>query len=638
MQRPNYFCQTGSYTGDGVDSRNITGLGFTPELVIIKGGSNAAVFRVREVAGDKTLGMGASGVAVADQIQRLFKGGFQIGTHAAVNTASTTYYWVAFGRKGSAGCFKTGKYRGNGSDSRNMLRTGVPFKPDILAIRGDANSNAVFRTSDFSGDDTGFFAGATNAADIIQSFFERGFQLGSNANGNTNAADHFFAAWKIVEGVINVGTFAGDGVSGREIDVGFQPDFFIVKQGNGSNQGRMVTADSGVNNTLRIGAAAAAAGEILSITANGVTLGTGASVNASGSTYYWLAFKAGSFNVPLARRSRIAEDLFVLGYYPKYRIASPTPANLPFDKVTHIAHAFMVPDATGGLVETAGNLVTDQAATVAAAAHAANTKVLLSLGGASGAGDTEWGGAVSDTYRATFISNIVDFIETYGYDGIDIDWEPLASSSYEADLTSFIQELRAALPAGSLITIFIATNTAWKQTFIANVQDYLDKVILSTYDYSYSNALTVHDTPVYVSGSQPSYASADRAVKSFIAAGVDARKLVVGSIMYAQQWAGKTTLYESATVNSFVAELYTALTGAASDSEPTGAKYDATARAAYIEGDPFTSFVSKRAVQDKLIFVRQNRLGGLAFWELAQSYFSGTTPHYPILEAIPDRS
>lgn len=638
-QRQNYFCVTGTYTGNGADGRNITGLGFNPELVIIKGGANAAVFRVKQVSGDKTLKLGASGAAAANQIQRLMKDGFQVGTDAAVNAAATVYYWVAFGSNGSQEYFKTGRYQGNGADDRKLLRPGLSFKPDILAIRGDTATDSIFRTSSFSGDDSGYFAGIANAANLIQALFKGGFEVGSNAGVNTNNGLEYFAAWKILEGVINVGTYSGDGASGRAITVGFKPGLFIVKQGNSTNQGRMVTKDSGANNTLRIGAAAAAAGEILSVTETGVTVSADASVNAAGSTYYWMAFKDGSFNMPITRKpTTTTEDLFVIGYYPKYRYSALAPANLPFSKLTHISHAFMVPTATGGLVNTAGEDVTAQAATLSAAAHAQNTKVLLSIGGAAGVTDVEWGGAVSDTYRATFIANIVSFINTYNYDGIDIDWEPLDTSSYETDLTNFIKELRAALGTTKVITMFISTSTAWKWSFANNVQSYMDRFVLSTYDFSYANALTVHDNPVYVSGSQPSYASAESAVKNFVGAGVARNKLVVGAIMYAQRWAGETLLHDVATINAFTAELYSALPGVSSTSEPTGAVYDKNARASYILGDPFTSFSSKQAIADKLTYVRQNDLGGLAFWELYHGYFSATTPNFPQLEPIPNRA
>src|SRR3972149_3655857 len=41
----------GTYTGDGIDDRDITGVGFQPDLVIIKGGSNSAIWRSSTRAG-----------------------------------------------------------------------------------------------------------------------------------------------------------------------------------------------------------------------------------------------------------------------------------------------------------------------------------------------------------------------------------------------------------------------------------------------------------------------------------------------------------------------------------------------------------------------------------------------------------
>jgi len=86
----------GSYTGDGTDDRGITGVGFQPEYLILKGDATVnGAHRTTSVAGDSTLDF-KTVANYADGIQALQTDGFQVGTNTKVNQNATTYYWMAF--------------------------------------------------------------------------------------------------------------------------------------------------------------------------------------------------------------------------------------------------------------------------------------------------------------------------------------------------------------------------------------------------------------------------------------------------------------------------------------------------------------------------------------------------------------
>jgi hypothetical protein len=86
---------TGSYTGNGVDNRSITGIGFGPLMAWVKrDDAQAAVWRPLSAAGDSTLYWGAT-AAAANLIQALQADGFQVGTNATVNTNGSLYYRLA---------------------------------------------------------------------------------------------------------------------------------------------------------------------------------------------------------------------------------------------------------------------------------------------------------------------------------------------------------------------------------------------------------------------------------------------------------------------------------------------------------------------------------------------------------------
>jgi hypothetical protein len=92
----------GVYTGDGSTSRNITGLGFFPEEVIVN--RSDLGFRATHkpastgVSTDRSL-LFENRIGEADNIQALLPDGFQVGGNSRVNSnaAPNDYYWTAFG-------------------------------------------------------------------------------------------------------------------------------------------------------------------------------------------------------------------------------------------------------------------------------------------------------------------------------------------------------------------------------------------------------------------------------------------------------------------------------------------------------------------------------------------------------------
>ncbi len=86
----------GSYTGDGVDSRSITGVGFQPDYVMVfPDATSNSVHRMSSMTGDSTMRFDASGFST-NKIQALESDGFQVGSHSVVNSGTVVYYWAAF--------------------------------------------------------------------------------------------------------------------------------------------------------------------------------------------------------------------------------------------------------------------------------------------------------------------------------------------------------------------------------------------------------------------------------------------------------------------------------------------------------------------------------------------------------------
>jgi hypothetical protein len=283
---------SGSYTGNGTDNRAIDDPGFQPDVVIIKAnGSVVSVMRTSTMTGDATkplvrplFGTAALG---ANLIQSLAASGFTLGTDSRVNASGTTYYWVAF--KAGTGDLKVGSYTGNGT---SQSITGAGFSPEYVAVLAASDQQALQR---FTGMSSTFqFNADTGAADRITSLDADGFSVGANAGVNANTTTYHYVAFNEVAGTTDVGSYVGDGVSGRNVTgVGFVPDYMVVRANDTATARRASHRPAAVTGTssMVFDAASNLTTAIRALQADGFQLGTDASVNASGPTYHYLAFK-----------------------------------------------------------------------------------------------------------------------------------------------------------------------------------------------------------------------------------------------------------------------------------------------------------------------------------------------------------
>ena len=302
--RSNLQIKVGTYTGDGADNRNITGIGFRPDLVIVNRDASNTVFRTKERRGDSTGFLASSNTDLTNQIQEFLNDGFQIGTASQVNANTVVYYYIAI--KGNAGQshFRTGNYVGDGADSRDFITGGLNFTPDLVFLQAISGAvQAMFKTSSMAGDTSIRFEDTAGIANAIQNLQSNGFQVGTDARVNASTVEYFFVALKKLAGAIAVGTFIGTGVAKSITGLGFKPDFVIVKNYNTTNQARMLTADmvTAAVNSIFMGSIASDANGITTLDLDGFSVGTGADVNGNTNTLYWIAFKSGNFNAPVAR-------------------------------------------------------------------------------------------------------------------------------------------------------------------------------------------------------------------------------------------------------------------------------------------------------------------------------------------------
>ncbi|MGA3042753.1 MAG: glycoside hydrolase family 18 protein [Bryobacteraceae bacterium] len=135
------------------------------------------------------------------------------------------------------------------------------------------------------------------------------------------------------------------------------------------------------------------------------------------------------------------------GYWSRTQTPPYSSDQIPFGMLTHINHAGVGFNANGSLsvpIETPTSPPFLEPALISRA-HAAGVKVLLLLGGDFTGLETTPGGL------DTLLKNLHTFITTYGYDGLDIDWEYPASTTDTQTFDALMTGLRHVFPSPQYI-------------------------------------------------------------------------------------------------------------------------------------------------------------------------------------------
>jgi chitinase len=279
-------------------------------------------------------------------------------------------------------------------------------------------------------------------------------------------------------------------------------------------------------------------------------------------------------------------------------------------------------------------------------------KVVVSVGGWT------WSGNFSDVAltpqsRRKFIDSATRFIRKYNLDGVDIDWEyPGAAgdgNKFRAEdkqnYTALLRELRERLneegrAAGRHFITSTATGASahfLERTEMAKAQRYVDSVNLMSYDYYEpdSDPLTGNHSPLYTEPTDPKHVSTDASVRLYEAAGVPARKIVVGVPFYGHAWnnvdAKNNGLFQAGTKTTLEAN-YNAISGTLLAGTGFRRYWDEKSSVPYLYNAATRTFISyedPKSIALKCKYVLRHNLGGMMFWE----YF-GDSPDHTLLDAI----
>ncbi|KZV76128.1 glycoside hydrolase family 18 protein [Peniophora sp. CONT] len=252
-------------------------------------------------------------------------------------------------------------------------------------------------------------------------------------------------------------------------------------------------------------------------------------------------------------------------YYPDWVSATFPPERLDFSRIDYVDFAFAVPqedfslnwDGSADAPEVLNRLVN--------LAHSKGKRVKVSVGGWTGSKHIS-SAVANDDSRQTFVANIVDLYHQHNLDGIDIDWEYPGQpgndgneidGSDTSNFLEFLRLLRSALPANATITaaaqtVPFAGSDGKSLSDVRAFAEVLDWVLLMNYDVWGASENPGSNAPLNDAcnnNSQPK-ATADAAIKQWLAAGFPANKLVLGLPSYGYVSSSTATQLRQLTLRS----------------------------------------------------------------------------------------
>ncbi len=125
---------------------------------------------------------------------------------------------------------------------------------------------------------------------------------------------------------------------------------------------------------------------------------------------------------------------------------------IPYDQLTHINYCFLTPKSDGTFNPILNGWKLQQ---IVGTAHQHDVRVSISVGG--------WGWdaqfeemAANPEARSAFVQNLKAFVDEYGLDGADIDWEYPDAGESSQNFLALIDELRAAMSDKLLTTAVVS--------------------------------------------------------------------------------------------------------------------------------------------------------------------------------------
>jgi len=333
--------------------------------------------------------------------------------------------------------------------------------------------------------------------------------------------------------------------------------------------------------------------------------------------------------------------------------------DLDWEAFTHLIYFALPagPDGRPGYSlqpESRNNLNFDRITSIVAAAESAGKPVLISVGGAGNYDG--FSSAIQPENRQQFLKTLVEMVEVHGFDGVDLDMEPIRRTDYRnfrdlvEELHEQFSERQTRRGSRPLITIAALKGVRISGLY-ASVQQYVDQINIMTYDMAqpWSGWQAWHNSALFGDGvrfqrRRRAVSSVDQKVEEAIRGGIDPLKIGIGIDFYGYIWKGVHLMEkwdgwpaeDMSILERFGGVPYEELDRRF---DLDDAVWDERAEVSYLNIEHprlFISFDNEQAVRRKVRYAAEERLGGVMLWELGGGFLTDTSTgsRSPLLKAV----
>jgi hypothetical protein len=327
IDKPDLHFNTLTWTGDGSSSRDITGVGFQPDLVWGKCRNSAVSHAIYDsVRGASNLLSSNSTSAEGSNpaLNAFISDGFTVNSDSYLNLNANTYVgwnWKAGGTavSNTAGSI-TSSVSANttsgfsvvtwtGTGVAGTVGTGLSVTPKITIVKGrEAVTNWIVGGSlivDVGGSTNNYMilngtAAMDTSVDLYASYNPTTVGVKTDANINGSGQGMVMYCFAEVKGYSKFGSYTGNGTEddGTFVYLGFKPAWVLFKQTNAANNWFIWDVKRDTFNPLALylipnssGAEGGSGNTYMDYVSNGIKLrANNGAFNGSGDSYIYMAF------------------------------------------------------------------------------------------------------------------------------------------------------------------------------------------------------------------------------------------------------------------------------------------------------------------------------------------------------------
>lgn len=314
----------------------------------------------------------------------------------------------------------------------------------------------------------------------------------------------------------------------------------------------------------------------------------------------------------------------VFGYYSTWNFFGYTETMLKTCDVVNLCFGYVNSDFT---IDTS-SILSVISQVLAVREH--GVRVVLSIQGYSSGGVNFSNAAKTEEGRKKLAESMLEVVEKFHLDGIDIDWEypgfntGTSVTVDKANYTLLCKQINETLKSANedyLVTAAIPGGGNGPYRFdLGNVAKYLDYIHIMTYDMQ-NGSIASHHTALYDSNATLSGCSAASSVETYKNYGVPASKIVIGLAFYGRRT--KATSLRGSASGGYKSLVYDVIVKDYLSRLNNGViyGYDEVSQAPYLIdtiNGYFITYDDERSIKAKCNYAVDNKIAGVMIWEIGE--------------------